>query len=100
MYLDTGHRFIIVSSTKSLFKQRQRDPRWIIYNKSRKGTGSITGTMHRKGNKAISFDRYTYSYEYIGLKNDNSLPLTDDVLNDATAREQHAQNPDVIHGEA
>ena len=35
IYKDKGFRFIITSSTRSLFKQRARDKRWIVKRKGR-----------------------------------------------------------------
>ena len=63
LYKDKGYRFIITSSTKSLFKQRQNDKRWIITRHGRVGdvnnkTGVLKGTL--------SNSKFTYSYEYIG----------------------------------
>lgn len=67
-YLDTGYRFIITSSTKSLFNQRKNDPRWIITRSGRVGEGSDSGLLHNTANKNFSRNKLTYSYEYIGDK--------------------------------
>jgi GNAT superfamily N-acetyltransferase len=65
-YLEKGFRFIITSSTKSLFKQRLADPRWIITRKGR--TGAAAGVM----SGTTSQNKMTYSYEFIGTgKNRN-----------------------------
>lgn len=60
MYKKNGFRFIITSSTKSLFKQRQKDKKWIVTRHSR--------TKNSKGvlKNTTSENKYTYSYEYIG----------------------------------
>lgn len=60
MYKKQGYRFIITSSTKSLFKQRKNDKRWIVTRHSR--------TKNSKGvlKNTTSNNKYTYSYEYIG----------------------------------
>jgi GNAT superfamily N-acetyltransferase len=63
MYKSEGYRFIITSSTKSLFKQRSNDPRWVVTSKSRKRTQGKGSTM---GNMMISKNKITFSYEYIG----------------------------------
>lgn len=62
MYKKSGYRFIITSSTKSLFKQRQADPRWAVTRKSRLGDagGDLKGTTSK--------NKITFSYEYIGNK--------------------------------
>jgi GNAT superfamily N-acetyltransferase len=65
IYLDKGFRFIITSSTKSLYKQRAKDKNWIVKRKGRVGSG--TGSIHNKSNKKkFSINKLTYSYEYIG----------------------------------
>jgi len=60
MFKKQGFRFIITSSTKSLFKQRASDARWIVRRKGRLGDahGRLKGTG--------SQNKMTYSYEYIG----------------------------------
>lgn len=59
LFIDKGFRFIITSSTKSLFNTRKKDPRWIIKDKKRHN--------HHEGNVKIkNTDKYAYSYEYIG----------------------------------
>lgn len=60
MYKKRGFRFIITSSTKSLFHQRAKDDRWIITRKGRTGesAGMLKGTTSER--------KMTYSYEYIG----------------------------------
>lgn len=60
MYKKNGFRFIITSSTKSLFKQRSEDKRWAVTNKKR--TKNSSGIL--KG--STSHNKLTYSYEYIG----------------------------------
>lgn len=62
LYQGKGYRFIITSSTKSLFKQRSADKRWIVTRKGR--TGRSQGVL--KGSE--SNQKMTYSYEYIGIK--------------------------------
>lgn len=63
-YTKQKFRFRITSSTKSLFKQRARDPRWAVVDKSRKSSTSKTGVLHN--DKTVgSQNKYTYSYEYI-----------------------------------
>jgi GNAT superfamily N-acetyltransferase len=72
MYLDKGFRFIITSSTKSLFTQRKNDKNWIITRKSRVGSGSGSGSLHNKANKDnFSVNKITYGYEYLGNNNSN-----------------------------
>lgn len=60
MYKNSGYRFIITSSTKSLFKQRQNDKEWAITNKQR--TSESGGVLKNTTSK----NKYTFSYEYIG----------------------------------
>jgi len=67
-FIDKGFRFIITSSTKSLYTQRSRDKRWIITRK-----GRVSNNKGNKGNKGVlastvSVNKLTYSYEYIGIK--------------------------------
>jgi GNAT superfamily N-acetyltransferase len=64
MYLKQGFRFVITSSTKSLFKQRAADSRWIVTRKGRVGSVGDKGIM-RFG---VSNSKMTYSYEYVGSK--------------------------------
>ena len=59
-YVEQGNRFIITSSTKSLFKQRQNDKNWIISYHGRKGKSGGVLKNTTSENKLI------YSYEYIG----------------------------------
>tara|TARA_B110000908_G_C9869289_1_gene277596 strand:- start:33 stop:422 length:390 start_codon:yes stop_codon:yes gene_type:complete len=64
-FVDKGFRFIITSSTKSLYNQRAKDKRWKVTRKGRVGnvnnkTGVLKGTL--------SNNKLTYSYEYVGLK--------------------------------
>lgn len=69
-YIDNGYRFIITSSTKSLFTQRKNDARWIITRSGRVGAGSKTGVLHNSNDGgSFSRNKLTYSYEYIGIKN-------------------------------
>lgn len=64
-YKKQGFRFIITSSTKSLFKQRSADKRWIVTRKGRTSSGSgIIQNSNIKG--STSCNKITYSYEYIG----------------------------------
>lgn len=65
-YLNEGYRFIITSSTKSLFNQRKNDPRWIITRSGRVGEGSSSGALHNNERGGFSRNKLTYSYEYIG----------------------------------
>ena len=60
LYKKQGYRFIITSSTKSLYKQRSADLRWIV---TRKGRTSNSGGILKDTN---SQNKITYSYEYIG----------------------------------
>jgi GNAT superfamily N-acetyltransferase len=60
MYKKNGYRFIITSSTKSLYKQRSLDKKWIITRKGR--TSNSTGVLKNTNSQ----NKYTYSYEYIG----------------------------------
>lgn len=62
MYKQNGFRFIITSSTKSLFKQRSKDKRWIVKSFGRKTKHSNLTEFESSGNKL------TFSYEYIGDK--------------------------------
>jgi GNAT superfamily N-acetyltransferase len=55
-----GFRFIITSSTKSLFTQRARDIRWAVTSK--KQNAESMGIC--KG--STSKNKITYSYEYVG----------------------------------
>jgi GNAT superfamily N-acetyltransferase len=59
-YVEQGNRFIITSSTKSLFKQRKSDKNWIISYHGRKGKAN--GVLKN----TTSENKLTYSYEYIG----------------------------------
>lgn len=60
MYKKNGYRFIITSSTKSLFKQRSLDKRWIVTRKGR--TKNSQGVLKNTNSQ----NKITYSYEYIG----------------------------------
>jgi GNAT superfamily N-acetyltransferase len=60
MYKKNGYRFIITSSTKSLYKQRSIDKKWIITRKGR--TTNSAGVLKNTNSQ----NKYTYSYEYIG----------------------------------
>jgi GNAT superfamily N-acetyltransferase len=62
IYKDKGFRFIITSSTKSLFSQRQKDKRWIITRHGRTNGVKTNGVL--KG--TTSENKMTFSYEYIG----------------------------------
>jgi GNAT superfamily N-acetyltransferase len=59
-YKSKGFRFVITSSTKSLFKQRQKDPRWKVTRHSR--AGNSNGVLKN----TTSENKYTFSYEYVG----------------------------------
>jgi GNAT superfamily N-acetyltransferase len=62
IYKSDGYRFIITSSTKSLFSQRQKDPKWIVTHKGRfsRPKGDLSSVT--------SENKMTFSYEYIGIK--------------------------------
>lgn len=60
MYKHQGFRFIITSSTKSLFKQRSADKRWAVTRKGR--TKNSSGILKDTNSQ----NKITYSYEYIG----------------------------------
>jgi len=62
MYKKKGYRFIITSSTKSLFNQRQKDKRWAITRHGRTNNVKSNGVL--KG--TTSENKMTFSYEYIG----------------------------------
>jgi GNAT superfamily N-acetyltransferase len=66
MFLDKGFRFIITSSTKALFTQRERDPRWLITRKGRMSGGA--NTADKALQRTLSTGKLTYSYEYVGNK--------------------------------
>jgi len=59
-YIEKGYRFIITSSTKSLFKQRAADKKWKITRHGR--TGNSKGVLKN----TTSENKYTFSYEYVG----------------------------------
>lgn len=63
IYKKQGFRFIITSSTKSLFKQRSKDNRWIVTRKGRNLPQSKGKTV---ANMNVSKNKLTYSYEYVG----------------------------------
>lgn len=72
MFFEQGFRFIITSSTKSLFQQRLNDSLWKITRKGRCGGGG--GIMQNKNIKnSTSGKKITYSYEYIGSDKSNVL---------------------------
>ena len=62
LYKKLGFRFIITSSTKSLFKQRKKDPRWIITSKKQMSKHGGTLQVGKFGN----YNKISFSYEYIG----------------------------------
>lgn len=66
MYLNQHYRFIITSSTKALFYQRKRDPRWMITREGRVGNVGPKGELRK-----TSSNKLTYSYEFIGENTDN-----------------------------
>lgn len=59
-YKQKGFRFIITSSTKSLFKQRAKDKKWAVTRTGR--TNNSKGVLKN----TTSMNKYTFSYEYIG----------------------------------
>tara|TARA_R110001606_G_scaffold24308_1_gene80576 strand:+ start:1460 stop:1843 length:384 start_codon:yes stop_codon:yes gene_type:complete len=61
-FIDKGFRFIITSSTKSLYNQRAKDKRWKVTRKGRVSCGSKTAVLRG----TISNNKLTYSYEYVG----------------------------------
>jgi ABC-type dipeptide/oligopeptide/nickel transport system ATPase subunit/GNAT superfamily N-acetyltransferase len=61
MFVKQGYRFVITSSTKSLYVQRRKDSRWHVTSKTRKRS-----SKHSKISDSQS--KYTFSYEYIGNK--------------------------------
>jgi GNAT superfamily N-acetyltransferase len=63
-YKDEGFRFIITSSTKSLFKQRANDKRWVVTRKGRITGGSKSADKNIE--KTLSTNKLTYSYEFVG----------------------------------
>jgi len=63
-FKDDGFRFRITSSTKALFYQRSRDPKWAVVGKARHTTPSDTSS--RNLGKFGSQNKITYSYEYLG----------------------------------
>lgn len=65
MYKRKGFRFVITSSTKALFYQRQRDVRWAVTRFGRVSEGTSKALLHGKNNNT-SRNKLTYSYEYIG----------------------------------
>jgi len=61
MYKKQGFRFIITSSTRSLFKQRNNDKRWIITRKGRTSSGSgIIQNKNVKGSTTAIYYRINY----------------------------------------
>ena len=63
-FIDNGFRFIITSSTKSLYNQRARDKKWKVTRKGRIGTGK--GKKDNLLKDTLSSNKLTYSYEYVG----------------------------------
>lgn len=61
-YVRDGYRFIITSSTKSLYKQRRNDERWLI---TRKGRGKVH-LGNESLRKSSNPNKYVFCYEYIG----------------------------------
>ena len=66
MWRQQGYRFVITSSTKSLYKQRAADPRWIVTRKGRVSGG--TDSVNVGLQKTFTTNKLTYSYEYVGNK--------------------------------
>ena len=62
IYAQEGYRFIITSSTKSLYNQRKKDDNWMIVRKGRVTRGSTNTELK----KSLSVNKLTYSYEFIG----------------------------------
>lgn len=72
-YVDQGDRFIITSNTRSLYKQRERDPNWLITRIGRTHTYFSTNKgMKRSGSQ----NKITISYEYIGSTSKNMGCIT------------------------
>jgi ABC-type lipoprotein export system ATPase subunit len=65
-YHKAGFRFIITSSTRSLFRQRRRDKRWVVKRKGRVSGGAKSCSKSLQ--KTFARNRLTYSYEFIGSK--------------------------------
>lgn len=62
-FIDKGYRFIITSSTKSLYTQRAKDKRWKVTRKGRVSNTKVeTGILK----DTVSINKLTYSYEYVG----------------------------------
>ncbi len=61
-FIDKGYRFIITSSTKSLYTQRSKDKKWKVTRKGRVSGGAKTAVLR----STISNNKLTYSYEYVG----------------------------------
>ena len=66
MYKDRGFRFIITSNTKSLLRQRQRDPKWIVSRIGRTSAIDLQKSTLTALANTVSSNKLTYSYEYIG----------------------------------
>lgn len=69
VYLKRGNRFIITSSTKSLFNQRKKDKKWIITRAGRVSNNSENLGSEGALADTVSINKLTYSYEYIGDTN-------------------------------
>ena len=61
-YRNKGWRFRIVSSTQSLFKQRARDPRWVVLRAGRMPSMRTLGDREQ----SQSGSKNTFTYEFIG----------------------------------
>lgn len=68
VYLDNGFRFIITSSTKSLFSQRSADPRWYVTRKGKTANNNKNKGRHGVLAGTTSHNKLTYSYEYVGCR--------------------------------
>lgn len=66
-YKQKGNRFIITSSTLSLYKQRAASPEWIVTRKGRTNGISYSSTLELRASS--SSHKITFSYEYVGNAN-------------------------------
>jgi len=68
LYTQQGFRFVITSATKSLYKQRSRDPNWLVSRIGR--TSAIRGdgdkSLSKSLSRSLSNRKITFSYEYVG----------------------------------
>lgn len=63
-FVDNGWRFIISSKVKSLYKQRKKDPRWILKDVKASSRDGGEGDVKNRGKARILFN-----YEFVGKKN-------------------------------